>query len=190
MCHWWGESTLPLGFQSLLLLRWWKDLQVVIISNLTCMPGYALISSWWMAGDLTVLSPSPVRYEIRWWVTSSRGTASSRDVSCLVSPTGSTAEGPHRPALLSGCQQTAETAHCRAREQKQVRDDCLGDAVQIFSLCLFSSFFLFHNQKFTLRIKEFLVWQNKHTSKHIYYWKLLLLLLWLLTKVWYFITKY
>lgn len=70
-------------------------------------------------------------------MTSSRGKASSRDVSCLVSPTGSTAEGPHRPALLSGCQQAAEAAHCRAREQKQVRDDCLSDTVQILSVCLF-----------------------------------------------------
>lgn len=74
-------------------------------------------------------------------MTSPRGNASSCDVSCLVSPAGSTAEGPHRPPLLSGCQQTAEAAHCRAREQKQVRDDCLGDAVHFSSVCLFTLFF-------------------------------------------------
>lgn len=82
-----------------------------------------------MAGDLTALFP-PVRYEISWWMTSPRGTADSRDASCLVSPTGSAAEGPHRPPVLSGCQQTAETAHRRTREQKQVRADCLCNDVQ------------------------------------------------------------
>lgn len=67
-------------------------------------------------------------------MTSPRGEASSRDVSCLVSPTGSTAEGPHRPPLLSGCQQTAEAAHRRAGKQEQVRDDCLRETVQLFAL--------------------------------------------------------
>lgn len=62
-------------------------------------------------------------------------------VSCLVSPTGSTAEGPHRPALLSGCQQTAAAAHRRAREQKQVRDDCLSETVQISSVLSLLFFF-------------------------------------------------
>lgn len=58
----------------------------------------------------------------------------SRDVSCLVSPTGPTAEGPHGPAVLSGRQQAAEAAHCRAREQKQVRDGRPTDALHIWSL--------------------------------------------------------
>lgn len=80
-------------------------------------------------------------------MTSSRGEASSCDVSCLVSPTGSTAEGPHRPALLSGCQQAAEAAHCRAREQKQVRDDCLSVTAPVFSVCpLFFQSLEIHNE--------------------------------------------
>lgn len=66
-------------------------------------------------------------------MTSSRGKAGSHDVS---RPTGSTAEGPHRPALLSGCQQTAEAAHRRAREQKQVRADCPSETAPMASLCL------------------------------------------------------
>ncbi len=85
-------------------------------------------------------------------MTSSRGKASSRDVSCLVSPTGSTAEGPHRPALLSGCQQTAEAAHRRAREQKQVRDDCISDTVPI-SLFVSSLLFSFQKQEIHLENK-------------------------------------
>lgn len=90
-------------------------------------------------------------------MTSSRGKASSRDVSRLVSSIGSTAEDPHRPALLSGCQQAAEAAHCRAREQKQVRDDGLSDTV------------LFCLSHLTLRMKGYLASPNKHTLKHSYY---------------------
>lgn len=102
-------------------------------ANQTPVPAHGLIRGLgWMAGDLTALF-GPLRYVISWWMTSPRGKASSRDVSRLVSPTGSTAEGPHRPPLLSGCQQTAETAHCRAREQKQVRRDCFGETVQLLS---------------------------------------------------------
>lgn len=88
----------------------------------TCVAVNALAGSWWMAGDLTALLP-PMRYEISWRMTSPGSKASSRDVSCLALPTGSTAEGPHRPPLLSGCQQTAEAAHCRAGEQEQVWHD-------------------------------------------------------------------
>lgn len=51
----------------------------------------------------------------------------SSDVSRSTSPTGSTAEGPHGPALLSGCQQTAKAAHRWAGEQEQVRDDRLSE---------------------------------------------------------------
>lgn len=91
-----------------------------------------------MAGDLTALFP-PVRYVISWWMTSPRGEASSRDVSRLVSPTGSTAEGPHRPPLLSGCQQTAETAHCRAREQKQVWHGCVRETARLLSFEMYLS---------------------------------------------------
>lgn len=65
----------------------------------------------------------------------------SRDVS----PAGSAAEGPRGRAVLSGRQQAAEAAHRRAREQKQVRDDCPSEALHIFFSL--APIFLLHSKK-------------------------------------------
>lgn len=99
-------------------------------------------------------------------MTSCRGKkATWRDVSRSASPTGSTAADPHGPAVLAGCQHAAEAAHRRAGEQKQVRDDCFGDA--------FRSSVAFAQE---IPREDKASWSDKIHSKLMHYQQLLLLL--------------